>query len=91
LGNQAVNDQTRAWVRSLPLLLMSSLLMLAAAWMFFQGKDNTASIAAFSAGLVLLGSWLATAVVDWHEGHPTPPRNSGVAAPIHEEDGDGSA
>jgi hypothetical protein len=37
--------------------------------MFFQGKDGTASIAAFSAGLVLLGSWLATAVVDWHEGH----------------------
>lgn len=65
-----MNDQTRAWVRSLPLLLMSSFLMLAAAWAFFKGTDNTASIAAFSAGLLLLGAWLATALVDWYEGHP---------------------
>jgi hypothetical protein len=64
-----MSPNTRAWIRSLPLLLMSSVLMIVAAWMFFQGKDGTASIAAFSAGLVLLGSWLATAVVDWHEGH----------------------
>lgn len=63
------DDATRTWVRSLPLLLMSSFLMLGAAWAFFQGKDGTASIAAFAAGLVLLGAWLATAVVDWHEGH----------------------
>jgi hypothetical protein len=64
-----MSPNTRAWIRSLPLLLMSSVLMIVAAWMFFQGKDGTASIAAFSAGLVLLGSWLATAVVDWHAGH----------------------
>jgi hypothetical protein len=64
-----VTDGTRAWVRSLPLLLMSSFLMLGAAWAFFQGKDNVASIAAFSAGLLLLGAWLATAIIDWHEGH----------------------
>jgi hypothetical protein len=48
---------------------MSSLLMVGAAWAFFKGKDNTASIAAFSAGLLLLGAWLATAIIDWHEGH----------------------
>jgi hypothetical protein len=47
---------------------MSSLLMIAAAWAFFAGKDNTASIAAFSAGLVLLGAWLTSAIVDWHAG-----------------------
>jgi hypothetical protein len=42
--------------------------MIAAAWAFFAGKDNTASIAAFSAGLVLLGAWLTSAIVDWHAG-----------------------
>jgi hypothetical protein len=64
-----VTENTKVWVRSLPLLLMSSFLMLGAAWAFFQGKDNVASIAAFSAGLLLLGAWLATAIIDWHEGH----------------------
>lgn len=64
-----MNDSDRAWLRSLPLLLMSSFLMIGAAWAFFNGDDNTASIAAFSAGLMLLGAWLATAVVDWHESH----------------------
>jgi hypothetical protein len=63
-----MNDEDRAWLRALPLLLMSSLLMIGAAWAFFAGKDNTASIAAFSAGLILLGAWLASAVIDWHEG-----------------------
>jgi hypothetical protein len=48
---------------------MSSLLMVGAAWAFFKGKDNTASIAAFSAGLILLGAWLTTALIDWHEGN----------------------
>jgi hypothetical protein len=58
------------WVRALPLLLSSSVLLIAAAWAFFQGKNNTASIAAFASGLVLLGTWATTAVVDWYEGHP---------------------
>jgi hypothetical protein len=63
-----MNDSDRAWLRSLPLLLMSSLLMIGAAWAFFRGDDDTASIAAFAAGLILLGAWLSTAVVDWHTG-----------------------
>lgn len=63
-----IMDANSTWLRSLPLLLMSSLLLLGAAWAFFQGNDGTASIAAFAAGLVLLGSWLATAVIDWHQG-----------------------
>jgi hypothetical protein len=65
-----VTDPERAWLRSLPLLLMSSILMIGAAWAFFAGKDNTASVAAFSAGLILLGAWLTTAVVDWWAGRP---------------------
>jgi hypothetical protein len=63
-----MTPEDRTWLRALPLLLMSSLLMIAAAWAFFAGKDNTASIAAFSAGLVLLGAWLTSAIVDWHAG-----------------------
>jgi hypothetical protein len=65
-----MNANDRAWLKSLPLLLMSSFLKLGAAWLFFKGTDNTASIAAFSAGLILLGSWLASAIIDWYEGHP---------------------
>jgi hypothetical protein len=63
---------------------MSSLLMVGAAWAFFKGKDNTASIAAFSAGLLLLGAWLATAIVDWYEGKPQRPPH------IEEESDDGA-
>jgi hypothetical protein len=58
------------WARSLPLLLTGSLLMVAAAWAFFKGEDNTASVAAFTAGLILLGAWLTTAIVDWWAGRP---------------------
>jgi hypothetical protein len=61
---------------------MSSFLMLGAAWMFFQGKDNTASIAAFSAGLLLLGAWLTTAVIDWHKGSP----QHGTSTPYNEQE-----
>jgi hypothetical protein len=61
------------WVRALPLLLSSSVLLIAAAWAFFQGKNNTASIAAFAAGLILLGTWATTAVVDWYQGQPQEP------------------
>jgi hypothetical protein len=61
-------DDVRIWLRSLPLALASSLLLVAAAWMFFKGGDNIASIAAFASGLVLLGAWLATAIADWADG-----------------------
>jgi hypothetical protein len=60
---------TERWVRALPLLLSSSVLLIAAAYAFFQGKNGTASIASFAAGLILLGAWATTAVVDWYEGH----------------------
>jgi hypothetical protein len=62
-----MTDPDRAWLRSLPLALTAALLLITAAWAFFQGKDNTASIAAFSAGLVLLGAWLTTAILDWRD------------------------
>jgi hypothetical protein len=65
-----MNDSDKNWIRSLPLLLMASILMVGAAWAFFRGKDSTASIASFAAGLILLGAWLTTAIVDWSHNKP---------------------
>jgi hypothetical protein len=65
-----MNDSDRTYLKALPLLLMSSFLMIGAAWAFFQGKDGTASIAAFASGLILLGAWLTTAIVDWSHNKP---------------------
>ena len=48
------------WRRFLPVL------MIAGAFAFFRADDQIASVAAFTAGLVLLGAWLTTAVVEWH-------------------------
>jgi hypothetical protein len=40
---------------------------------FYRAGDSTASTAAFTAGLLLLGSWAATAVVDWYRQRPPRP------------------
>lgn len=63
-----MNQEDKNWVKSLPLLLTAAFLLIGAAWAFYKGKDGTGSIAAFSAGLVLLGAWLTTAIIDWHRG-----------------------
>lgn len=63
-----MNDDDKRWLKALPLLLTAAILLIFAAWSFYKGGDNTASIASFAAGLILLGSWLTTAVVEWHEG-----------------------
>jgi hypothetical protein len=74
----------RAWVRSLPLLLMSTVLFLAGALMFFRAEDSVASIASMTAGVLAFGAWTATAVIDWYEGHPPVQRDAGVLPAIHE-------
>ena len=69
-------DMDRRYLQALPLLLSSSILLIAAAWAFFQGKNGTASVASFAAGLILLGAWAATCIADWATGrpqHPQPP------------------
>jgi hypothetical protein len=40
---------------------------------FYRAGDSTASTAAFTAGLLLLGAWAATAVVDWYRQRPPRP------------------
>lgn len=62
-----MTDNDRAWLRSLPLLLSAGVLMIAGAFAFFKADDQIASVAAFTAGLMLLGSWVATAIIDWHQ------------------------
>jgi phosphotransferase system glucose/maltose/N-acetylglucosamine-specific IIC component len=71
------------WVRALPLLLSASILLIGAAWAFAKDRNGTGSVAAFTAGLILLGAWVTTAVVDWHEGQPQRPEDSPEQ---HEED-----
>jgi heme/copper-type cytochrome/quinol oxidase subunit 3 len=59
-------DTDRAWIRSWPLLLVTVVLGVAAAWSFAEEGNSTASIASFCAALIFGGAWLATAVVEWH-------------------------
>lgn len=61
-----MDEEDRKWIRALPLLFTAAILLIFAAWAFFKGGDSTASTASFAAGLLLLGAWLVTAVVDWH-------------------------
>lgn len=64
-----MNEEDKNWIKSLPLLLTAALLLFGAAWAFYKGNDGTGSIAAFSAGLVMLGVWTTTAVLDWSRDH----------------------
>jgi uncharacterized membrane protein HdeD (DUF308 family) len=61
-----VDTEDKNWLKSWPLLLVAAILLLAGALVFFQKGDSTASIAAFSAGLMVLGGWIVTAAVEWH-------------------------
>lgn len=61
-----MNEPDRTWLRSLPLLLSSGVLMLAGSYAFFIKNDDIASVAAFAAALMLLGAWVTTAVIDWY-------------------------
>lgn len=56
----------REWFKSLPILLVSSILLITGAYAFVTRADPTAGVACLSAGLVVLGSWLTTGVVDWY-------------------------
>lgn len=66
-------EEDKRWLRALPLLLAAALLLMGGALAFYRAGDNTASTAAFTAGLLLLGAWAATAVVDWYRQRPPRP------------------
>jgi predicted membrane protein len=67
------SEEDKRWLRALPLLLAASLLLMAGALAFYRAGDNTASTAAFTAGLILLGAWGTTAIVDWYRQRPPRP------------------
>jgi predicted membrane protein len=68
-----MQDEDKRWLRALPLLLAASILLMGGALVFYQAGDNTASTAAFTAGLLLLGAWATTAIVDWYRQRPPRP------------------
>jgi uncharacterized membrane protein HdeD (DUF308 family) len=61
-----MDTDDKKYLRSWPLLLVAAVLLIAGAMIFFQKGDTTASIAAFAAGLMVLGGWTVTAAVEWH-------------------------
>jgi hypothetical protein len=63
----------KAWIRSLPLLLSAAILLMTGAFFYLRDEQGGAATAAMAAGLVVLGAWMATAVIDWHEGHAQRP------------------
>lgn len=64
-----MTDDDRAWVKTLPLLLTASILLLAGAFMFWKQGNSVLSNAAAAVGVFLLGSWAATAIADWSKHH----------------------
>jgi hypothetical protein len=64
-----VTEETKAFLRSLPILLLAAVLLLGGAWATWLKGNNTLSTAVAAVGVFLLGSWSATAVADWSKAH----------------------
>jgi hypothetical protein len=60
-----MEPDTRDWLRSLPLLLVGGVALIAGAMWFYKAQDNIASVAAMTLGVVLISMWAATCVGDW--------------------------
>ena len=64
-----MTDEGRAWIRTLPLLLVAAVLLIGGAFTFHQQGANDLSISTAAVGVFLLGCWAATAVADWAKAH----------------------
>jgi putative effector of murein hydrolase LrgA (UPF0299 family) len=62
-----MDEQTKSWVRNLPLLFVGGVLGVAGAWVFFDRGDSVASIASMTLGVVLVTAWLVMEVIRIHE------------------------
>jgi predicted membrane protein len=63
-----VNDEDKAWVRTLPLLAVGGVAILVGGFVFWQKGDSTASIAAMTLGVMFLSMWATTEIVEWWVG-----------------------
>jgi hypothetical protein len=61
----SIPPEVKVWLRSLPLLLSAAILLMTGAWFYLRDEQGGAATAAMAAGLVVLGAWLVTAVLDW--------------------------
>jgi putative effector of murein hydrolase LrgA (UPF0299 family) len=66
-GGPVTNEEDKAWLRALPLLLTGGVVFCIGAMIFWQKGDTTASIAAMTLGVVLVTAWMVTALIDWWE------------------------
>lgn len=64
-----MTDNDKTWVKTLPLLLTASLLLIAGALAIWKQGNNVLSISCAAVGVFLLGTWSATAVADWSKYH----------------------
>jgi putative effector of murein hydrolase LrgA (UPF0299 family) len=62
-----MDEETKSWVRNLPLLFVGGVLGVAGAWVFFDRGDSVASIASMTLGVVLVTAWLVMEVIRIHE------------------------
>jgi RsiW-degrading membrane proteinase PrsW (M82 family) len=62
-------EEDRAWVKTLPLLFLGGVLFAFGTIVFWNKGDTTASIASMTLGVVLMTTWMITAVIDWWEAH----------------------
>lgn len=62
-----MENEDKAWLRALPLLMTGGVAFCVGALIFWQKGDTTASIASMTVGVVMVSVWMATALIDWHE------------------------
>jgi putative effector of murein hydrolase LrgA (UPF0299 family) len=62
-----VDEETKSYVRNLPLLFVGGVLGVVGAWAFFDRGDSVASIASMTLGVVLVTAWLVMEVIRIHE------------------------
>lgn len=60
-----MTDNDKAWIRSLPLLMVGGVAFIVGALIFFQKGDAPASISSMTLGIVLVSMWSVTAIGDW--------------------------
>jgi membrane protein implicated in regulation of membrane protease activity len=72
-----MTDNDKAWIRSLPLLMVGGVAFIVGALIFFQKGDAPASISSMTLGVVLVSMWSVTAIGDWWDAKKRRKEDSG--------------